>query len=91
MSLMDPKNPLKGYAVGQRLRGRVAHCADFGVYVEVGQVDGFPIDAVVLFERGPDHGPAGLLKVGDVVDVIVTELVPRTRKLKAVLARDQPE
>ena len=35
MSLMEPRDLLDKYAVGQRLRGRVEHRAAFGVFVEV--------------------------------------------------------
>jgi hypothetical protein len=85
---MDPKNPLEGYAVGQRLRGQVMYRVDFGVVVEVGRVDGFPIDALVLFDSGADPGPAARLKVGDDAEVVVTELHHVTKKLRARLADD---
>jgi ribosomal protein S1 len=88
---MDPKNPLADYSVGQPLRGQVVFRAAFGVFIEVGRVQGFPIDALVMFERGPVPGPAGGLNVGDEVKVIVTEFRHVTKSLRAKLAEHQDE
>ena len=90
MSLMEPRDLLDKYAVGQRLRGRVEHRAAFGVFIEVARGNGWLVDALVRFDRGPDPGPAGSLQVGDEAEVIVTAVNYRVKRLDAVLAPAEP-
>jgi ribosomal protein S1 len=90
LCIMEPRDLLDKYAVGQRLRGRVEIRAAFGVFVEVARGEGWLVDALVMFDRGPDPGPASRLRVGDTVEVIVTEVDHLCKKLKAVLAPPGP-
>lgn len=87
MSLMVPRDLMDKYAVGQRHRGRVEFRAEgYGVFVEVARGAGWCVDALVRFDPGPDPGPAGRLRVGDVVEVIVTGIEHRRNGLVATLA-----
>jgi hypothetical protein len=83
---MVPHDLMDGYAVGQRLYGRVEFRAEgFGVFVEVARGHGWSVDAVIRFGPASDPGPAARLRVGDFVEVIVTGVRHQQHKLDAVL------
>jgi predicted RNA-binding protein with RPS1 domain len=58
--------------VGQRLSGRVSSVHDFGIFVDLGGIDGLVHASEIGHVRGKH--PSELVKVGDQVDVTIKEI-----------------
>ncbi|MBD9701084.1 S1 RNA-binding domain-containing protein [Streptomyces sp. ID01-12c] len=79
-------DPLQGFAdrvgVGRRLSGRVTKVVPFGVFVEVGEgIEGLVHLSELTVE--PVESPDGVVRVGDEMTVVVTE-VDRVRRRVAL-------
>lgn len=86
----DPwKHVLERYAVDQRVRGRVVKVEKFGAFVEVEPgLEGLLPASEISWKRGTK--PADFLKVGDLIEAVITELIPEKRKLILSLKRLEP-
>ncbi len=63
---------LDSLEVGQRIRGRVSSILDFGVFVDLGGIDGLLHTTEISYTRG--RHPSQLLTKGEEVEVIVREI-----------------
>ncbi len=66
------KKLLESFEVGQRLSGRVSSILDFGVFVDLGGIDGLVHASEISHVRG--RHPSELLKKGDEVEVVIREI-----------------
>lgn len=65
----ERKSKMTALTVGQRVVGKVKSALEFGVFVELGGIDGFIPREEVSFDRGTP--PSRILKAGDSVEVEV--------------------
>jgi small subunit ribosomal protein S1 len=66
------KKLLESFEVGQRMSGRVSSILDFGVFVDLGGIDGLVHASEISHVRG--RHPSELVKKGDEVDVVIREI-----------------
>ncbi|MBL8787725.1 MAG: S1 RNA-binding domain-containing protein [Deltaproteobacteria bacterium] len=76
-------------AVGQRLKGRVRSIQKFGVFVDLGGKDGLVHVSELSWNRVED--PHQVVKLGDEVEVVVTEVNNETGKLGLSMKRAQED
>lgn len=86
----DPwERVLEKYAVDQRIRGRVVKVENFGAFVEIEPgLEGLLPASEISWKRGVR--PADIVKVGDLIEAVITELVPEKKKLTLSLKRLEP-
>jgi small subunit ribosomal protein S1 len=75
----DRKNFLEGIVVGSVVTGKVKNATDFGVFVELGIVDGFIPREQVSHDRG--RAPKEVVTPGESIEVKVTKIDPETGKI----------
>lgn len=68
----EQKDFLGGLKVGQKLKGTVSGVVDFGVFVNIGEIEGLVHISEVSWERIDDIKK--IVKVGDEIDVIISEI-----------------
>jgi small subunit ribosomal protein S1 len=66
------KSLLDSLEVGQRINGRVSSILDFGVFVDLGGIDGLLHTSEISYTRG--RHPSQLLSKGEEVEVVVREI-----------------
>jgi len=69
---LEQRKFLEDLEIGQILKGKVSGIVDFGVFVNVGHLEGLVHISEVSWERVDDLKK--ILKVGDEMDVMVTEI-----------------
>ncbi len=69
---LEQKSFLEGLKIGQVLKGKVSGVVDFGVFVNIGHLEGLVHISEVSWERIDDIKK--VLKVGDEIDVMVSEI-----------------
>jgi predicted RNA-binding protein with RPS1 domain len=72
-------NVLGTHAVGERMKGKVSSIHDFGIFVDLGGVDGLVHASEISHVRG--RHPSELVKIGDEVDVVVKEIDPTRERI----------
>ena len=72
-------NVLGTHAIGERLKGKVSSIHDFGIFVDLGGVDGLVHASEISHVRG--RHPSEMVKIGDEVDVIVKEIDPQRERI----------
>ena len=72
-------NVLGTHAVGERMKGKVSSIHDFGIFVDLGGVDGLVHASEISHVRG--RHPSELVKIGDDVDVVVKEIDPTRERI----------
>jgi small subunit ribosomal protein S1 len=75
--------------VGMRLKGRVRSIQKFGVFVDLGGKDGLVHVSELSWNRVDD--PHTVVKLGDEVDVVVTDINTETGKLGLSMKRAQED
>jgi 4-hydroxy-3-methylbut-2-enyl diphosphate reductase len=68
----ETENPWNNLRPGDRLSGRISGITDFGVFVDVGGVDGLVHISELSWEKVAH--PSDLVKLGDPIDVYVKEI-----------------
>lgn len=68
----EQKKFLQGLKVGQKMRGKVSGVVDFGVFVNIGDIEGLIHISEVSWERVDDIKK--MVKVDDEIEVIVSEI-----------------
>lgn len=79
------KGLMEGLQVGQVLDGTVKNIQEFGVFVDLGGVDGFVPREEISYDRGA--APDQFFKIGDVTQVKVVKVDPNTERI--TLSRKQ--
>ncbi|MBI4301488.1 MAG: S1 RNA-binding domain-containing protein [Chloroflexi bacterium] len=74
---------------GEILRGRVSGISNFGIFVDLGGVDGLVHLSELSWERG--RAPQELYKIGDEVEVYVLKVDPQTKRIALSLRLAQTE
>lgn len=75
----DRRHVIEGLAAGSTVKGKVKSAIEFGVFVDLGGVDGFIPREEVSFDRGTP--PSRILKAGDQVEVQVVNVDPANGKI----------
>ncbi|PIU77114.1 30S ribosomal protein S1 [bacterium CG_4_10_14_0_2_um_filter_33_32] len=68
----EQKKFLDGLDVGQKIKGRISGVVDFGVFVNIGDIEGLVHISEASWERIDDIRK--IVKVGDEIDVIIVEI-----------------
>jgi small subunit ribosomal protein S1 len=87
----DPWQDLPAhYPVGARVRGKVVSLTDYGAFVELEEgVEGL-IHVSEMSWTKRIKNPSKLLKVGDVVEAVIADVNPETRRLSLSLRATEP-
>ncbi len=75
----EKKDFLKDMNPGEIVTGKVKSCLDFGVFVELGLVDGFVPREELSWDRG--KAPTEVLKVGDEIELKLMNVSPDSGKI----------
>ena len=73
---------------GDRIKGTVKNITDFGVFVDIGGVDG--LIHISDLSWGKIKDPHEILKTGDVVEVMILSLDPENEKISLGLKQTMP-
>lgn len=68
----EQKKFIDGLEVGQNIKGRVTGVVDFGVFVNIGNMEGLVHISEVSWERVDDLGK--IIKVGEEIDVAIVDI-----------------
>jgi small subunit ribosomal protein S1 len=87
----DPWHDLPAhYPVGARVRGKVVALTDYGAFVELEEgVEGL-IHVSEMSWTKKVKNPAKLLNVGDIVEAVIADVNPETRRLSLSLRATEP-
>lgn len=85
----ERQETLSKLAVDQVLSGKVKSALDFGVFLDLGAIDGFIPREEVSYDRGTH--PSDIVKVGDVVEARIIKLDKETGKVTLSRKRMQPD
>lgn len=83
------EDTLQALEVDSTVSGTVKRLTDFGAFVDVGGIDGLVHISEISWDR-VKH-PKEVLKVGDVVDVKVLEVIPEKDRISLSIRKTQPD